>query len=443
MSDEDLTSVAKKVRFQSLRGMRDILAEDAAFYRRAEEAFRTIATRHGFHEIQTPVVEPAELFVRTSGETSDIVHKELYGFRDRSDHEIALRPEGTAGVARAFIQHGMASLPQPVRLFYTASMYRYERPQARRYREHRQFGLEVFGSADPALDAQIILMAWQAYRALGLRDVVVQVNSIGEEESRKKIRKLIVDALKPHDSKLSEIVQRQLKENPLRILDSKDSAMQPLIENIPPLVDQLTADDRDHFTQVLEYLDQVGVRYELNPRLVRGLDYYTRTVFEFVASAENPIAIGSGGRYDKLVEHIGGPRTPAVGMGNGLDRIVDAMKQQKVGRGEDPPQVFLVQLGDAAKRISFTLMDELTGNGISVTSALGKDSIRSQLKLADKLGAPLALIIGQKEAMDRSIIVRDMASGMQETLPVGKVAEHLQRRLPKTIVSSSTRTPDA
>lgn len=437
MSDQNPAASERRVRYQSLRGMRDILPEDAALYRMVQDVFHFIALKHGFHEIQTPVVEPAELFVRTSGESSDIVHKELYSFRDRSDNEIALRPEGTAGVARAFIEHGMASLPQPVKLFYAASMYRYERPQAGRYREHQQFGLEVFGSADPALDAQVILMAWQAYQRLGLRDVVVQVNSIGEEESRKKIRKMIVGAVEPHEGSLSDDVKRQLRENPLRILDSKDPSMQPIIDEIPPLVDQLTAEDRDHFTQVLEYVDQAGVAYELNPRLVRGLDYYTRTVFEFTTSAGTQTAIGSGGRYDRLVEHIGGSRTPAVGMGNGIDRIVDAMKLQNITRPPEPPQVFLVQLGDVAKKISFGLMDELTQHGISVTSALGKDSIRSQLKLADKQGVPLALIVGQKEAMDRSIIVRDMASGMQETLPLGKVREHLERRLPKTIVSKS------
>ncbi len=427
----------KKTRYQSLRGMRDILPEDAAYYRQVENAFLEISALHGFQEIRTPVVETSELYTRTVGESSDIVHKELYTFQDRSEHTISLRPEGTAGIARAYIQHGMASLPQPVKLCYVANMYRYERPQAGRYREHEQFGLEVFGSADPALDAQIMLIAWQAYERLGLRDVSVQINSIGEEASRQKIRSVIVKALEPVRDRLSEDARRQLTQNPLRVLDSKDPAMQEYLEAIPPLIDQLTDEDRDHFSMVLEYLDQAGVPYELNPRLVRGLDYYTRTVFEFWTAEGGQTAIGSGGRYDRLVEHISGPKVPGVGMGNGVDRIVDILKKQRAASPSEPPQVFVVQLGDVAKKLSFELMDRLTRSGMSVTSALGKDSIRSQLKLADKHSVPLALIIGQKEAMDGSIIIRDMVSGMQETVTVDRVLGALQRRLPKTLTPGS------
>lgn len=421
-----------RVSYQSLRGMRDILPHDAAIYQEVENAFFDVAKLHGFQEIRTPALEPTDLFTRTVGESSDIVHKELYSFVDRSDNQVSLRPEGTASVARAYLQNGMTGLPQPVRLCYAASMYRYERPQAGRYREHQQFGLEVFGSADPAIDAQIMLIAGQVHERLDLDGIVVHVNSIGQEASRKAIRQAIVDTLSPHREKLSEDARRQLIQNPLRILDSKDPAMDQWIGLIPPLIDQLTPEDRDHFTQVLEYLEGAGIPFELDSRLVRGLDYYTRTVFEFV-QGDSGVSLGSGGRYDRLVEHIGGPPVPAVGMGNGIDRLVEAVKTTRRAAQETVAQVFVVQLGDAAKSLSFALVDQLTKAGISVTSALGKDSIRSQLKLADKLHIPLALIIGQKEALTGSLIIRDMASGMQETIPVAGITEHLQRRLPGTI----------
>lgn len=428
-------------RFQTLRGMRDILPAEAACYSAVEQAFWNVARRHGFQEIRTPVLEATDLFARTIGETSDIVHKEMYTFQDRSENSVTLRPESTASVARAYVEHGMGSLPQPVRLAYVARHYRYERPQAGRWREHEQFGMEVFGSADPAIDAQIILTSWQALEKLGLTPMTVQVNSIGEEASKKAIRKIIVDTLRPMADKLSSEVQRQLKENPLRILDSKDPATREQIAKIPPLIDQLTPEDRDHFTAVLEYLDQVEIAYELNPRLVRGLDYYTRTVFEFWGPLGGQVALCAGGRYDRLVEHLGGQSTPGVGVGVGIDRIVDALRQKQ---GKDfalpPSQIFVVQLGDVAKQISFGLVDQLTREGMSVTSALGKDNIRAQLRQADKLGVQLALILGQKEAMDRSIIIRDMASGMQETVLIKDVVREVQNRLP-SLVTKATAAP--
>lgn len=429
----------KRVRYQSLRGMRDILPEDTSYYQTVEQSFWGVAARHGFAEIRTPVLEPAELYTRSVGESSDIVHKEMYTFGDRSGNHVALRPEGTAGVTRAYLEHGFSSRPQPVKLSYLQNHYRYERPQAGRYREHRQFGLEIFGSTDPALDAQIILATWQAYQELKLPEIIVQLNSIGDVASKKAIRKTIVDHVRPHQNKLSEDAQRQLGQNPLRILDSKDPAMQELIEGIPPLIDKLTNEDREHFTAVLEYLEQAGVPYELNPRLVRGLDYYTHTVFEFWGTDGGNASLGSGGRYDHLVETLGGPHVPGVGIGVGIDRVVEYLKRQK-GSAKAPfgstPQVFVIQLGDVARKISFALVDQLTQEGISVTSALGKDSISSQLKMANKFGVPLALIIGQKEAMDRSIIIRDMSSGMQDTVPIDEVAAELKRRIPSPVTSS-------
>lgn len=417
--------------FQSLRGMRDILPEDAAIYRRVENAFWEVAARHGFQEIRTPVLEPTDLFVRTVGEESDIVGKEMYTFLDRSDHSVTLRPEGTAAVARAYLQHGLTSQPQPVKLAYVANMYRYERPQAGRFREHEQFGLESFGSGDPAGDAHVIQAVWQVFEQLGLSDVTVQVNSVGGDESRQAMRQLIVDTLAPVREELSDDAKRQLAENPLRVLDSKDPDMQPFLERIPPLVDQLVSADREHLMTVLEFLEGAGIAYELNPHLVRGLDYYTGTVFEFWGSEGGQSTLAAGGRYDHLVEDLGGPSTPAVGIGCGVDRIVKLLKASGAAEAESRAlQILVVQLGDEAKQIAFDLVGQLTHAGISATTGSGKEGIRSQLKHADKLGVPMALIIGQKEALEKSLIIRDMVSGMQETVPLAGALEEIQTRLP-------------
>lgn len=425
-------------RYQTLRGMRDILPEDAAAYRLVEAAFWNVVRTHGFAEIRTPVLEPTDLFVRSVGEASEIVRKEMYTFDDRSDHSVTLRPEGTAGVARAYVEHGMKSLPQPVKLAYCGNMYRYERPQAGRFREHEQFGLETFGSADPATDAQVILACWQVLAALGLPDLSVQVNSLGGTESQKKIRRVIVETVSPHQERISDDARRQLKENPLRILDTKDPATREVVEQIPPLVDQLDADDRDHLTAVLEYLEQADIPYELNPHLARGFDYYTRTVFEVWGTDGAAASLAGGGRYDGLIRQLGGPDTPAIGAGCGVYRIVEALKAKRGTQSfQSGPQVYLIQLGDAAKRHAFELLAGLTGDGISVIAAFGKEGIRAQLRQADKLGVSLALIIGQKEAMDSSIIIRDMSSGMQETVPLKKAAEEIKNRLPRDVKASN------
>ena len=350
-------------RYQTLRGMRDILPEDAAAYRLVEAAFRKAAQAHGFSEIRTPVLESTDLFTRSVGEASEIVRKEMYTFDDRSGNQVSLRPEGTAGVARAYIEHGMKSLPQPVKLAYCGNMYRYERPQAGRFREHEQFGLEAFGSADPATDAQVVLACWQVLRSLDLPDLSVQVNSLGSKDSQKNIRKLIIETVTPHRERISDDAQRQLKENPLRILDTKDPATREVVEQIPPLVDQLTVEDRDHLTAVLEHLEQADIPYELNPHLARGFDYYTRTVFEIWGTDGAAASLGGGGRYDGLIRQLGGTDTPAVGAGCGVYRIVEALKAKAARKSFRPPlQVYLIQLGDDAKRHAFELLAQLTVN---------------------------------------------------------------------------------
>ncbi|MEX2209306.1 MAG: histidine--tRNA ligase [Patescibacteria group bacterium] len=421
-------------RFQTLRGMRDILSDDAAAYRHVEQAFWKIAERHGFAEIRMPVLERTELFTRSVGEATELVHKEMYTFEDRSGESVSLRPEGTAGVARAYLEHGMGSLPQPVKLAYCEDMYRYERPQAGRFREHEQFGLEAFGSSDPALDAQVILTCWQMLEELEIDRPSVQINSLGGPASQKAIRKLITDTVVSHEERLSDDARRQLKENPLRLLDTKDPATREVVEQIPPLVDQLVPEDREHLTAVLEYLDQAGIDYELNPHLVRGFDYYTRTVFEFWGPGGADASLIGGGRYDGLIQSLGGVATPAVGAGCGIYRIVEALKAKRGPKHYSKrSQVYLIQLGDVAKRHAFGLLGDLTKSGVSVTASFGKEGIRSQLRQADKLGVSLALIIGQKEAMENSIIIRDMSSGMQETVPLKEAVAEVQSRLPRDV----------
>jgi histidyl-tRNA synthetase len=418
--------------------MHDILPEDAPYFRLVEDAFWRVAKLHHFGEVRTPVLEDAELFTRSVGEGTDIIHKEMYTLKDRSDNDLALRPEMTASVARSYLEHGMASQVQPVRLAYVANNYRYERPQSGRYREFGQFGMEVFGSPEACVDAEVIAAAWQIFEELGLGGLSVQIGSLGGEESRAAMRSAVTRTLRGHVSKLSDDVQRQYRENPLRILDTKDPEVLAVLEEVPPLIDQLTDSDRRHLEEVLEFLDSVGIRYELNPRLVRGFDYYTQTVFEFWGEAGGQVALGGGGRYDGLVAELGGPSVPAIGMAAGIERIVALLKEK---HGKQPlierPDVFIVQLGNEAKRIGFDLSYRLTASGIRSTSAPDKDSIRSQLKVADKVSASVAVIIGQKEAIDASAILRDMDSGMQETVPLADVVERISKRLPGAVKTTS------
>ena len=424
---------------QPPRGMRDILPQEQPYWQQVRRVSEKVAADFGYQRVDLPLVEFTNLFTRSIGLGTDIVEKEMYSFSTKGGERVSLRPEFTAGIARAYIQHGMHILPRPVKLYYTGSCYRYDRPQEGRWREFYQFGCEAIGEQDPVLDAQIIQMGWRIIHQLGIRNVEVHVNSIGCPACRKSYRNLLVRYLESKKQKLCIDCKRKLDTNPLRILDCKEDKCIQVRTNAPQSIDHLCDECRIHFKELLEYLEELGIPLELDSALVRGLDYYTKTVFEFF-SASGPDdsgkskrnALGGGGRYDQLIKMLGGEDTPAVGFGLGLDRLVIEMKKLGVRAYKEPkPRVFLAQLGNFAKRKSLCLFESLERAGIMVAESFGRGSLKSQMKIAGRLGVEVTLILGQKEALDGTVIMKDMASGNQEIIDAGKIVDEVKKRLKK------------
>ena len=418
-----------------LRGMRDLLPSDLLYFRHIQQVIARIASAYGFAEIETPIVEETALFVRGVGKATDIVEKEMYTWETTGGESISLRPEGTASVVRAYVQHGMLNMPQPVKFWYSGPMFRYERPQAGRFRQFYQTGLECIGDADPIVDAQLILVAHLVAKELGIESVV-RVNSIGTPESRTNYKNALVSYFRAKRSKLSEEDKKRLLKNPLRLLDSKEPGMQELKAEAPQMVDWLDEESRVHFTRVLEYLDEVGVPYELDPYLVRGLDYYTKTVFELFATSDDPelaqTAIAAGGRYDGLIELLGGRPTAGAGMAFGLDRLVSRLKdRQTLSTEVEQVDVFLAQLGEMGRKRALAIFEEFRQAGIKVGEALSKASIKGQMEMANKQGAKWAIVVGQKEVLDGTAIIRDMDAGTQEIVDAKKLVHEIQKKLSK------------
>lgn len=418
--------------FQSPRGMRDILPEDQSYWAHIDRVLFKVVQEFGFQKITLPTVEFAAVFTRSVGEGTDIVDKEMYTFPSRGGDMLALRPELTAGMVRAFIQNGMQVWPKPVKLFTHGPAFRYDRPQEGRYREFYQADFEVFGESDPVLDAQMIQMAHRTLTALGLKDIHFQINTLGSEEDKKQYRKLLVSYLRSKKTKLCRDCKRRLTINPLRILDCKEEKCRQVTQGSPQTVDHLSQEAHDHFKYLLEYLDELEVPYSISPDLVRGLDYYTSTVFEVcsIDSDGKQLALGGGGRYDTLVKRMGGESTPAIGFGIGLDRVVMRMKREKTKIHSDPkPKVFLAQLGELAKKKSLRLFAQLEKNGILVGESFGRGGLKAQLRHASKIGSEITVILGQKEAIDETVIVKDMVSGSQETVSQERLVEIIKKML--------------
>lgn len=424
-----------KKQLQTVRGMRDILPQEQPYWQKVRKAVEKIATDYGYDRIDSPAVEFRELFERGVGDATDITEKEMFKFKTPGRDDVCLRPEGTSSVVRAYLEHGMQSMPKPVKLYYTLPMYRYDRPQEGRYREHFQLGFEAIGEQDPILDAQIIQLALRIYKILGLKKVSVQLNSIGCNECRPKYNKLLISYFKNRRNALCMDCKKRLKKNPLRILDCKEEKCTQVVSQAPQTIDHLCDECKKHFTTLLECLDEIQVTYNLNPKLVRGLDYYTKTVFEFWVSngeEEGQSSLGGGGRYDRLVEILGGQPTPGIGIGLGMDRIVLEMKKQGVKIPEKAkPKVYMAQLGDLAKRKSLRIFEELEKTGILVAESFGKGNLKAQLRQANKLKAEVVLIIGQREALDETVIFKDMISGSQETVTFKKIVDKVKKRIKK------------
>lgn len=418
-----------------LKGMQDVLVNEMNYYEHVQKIIEEYAQDYGFHKIDTPILETSKLFERSTGKETDIVQKEMFSFFDKNHDKISLRPEGTPGVARAFIENGLYNLAQPLQLYYWGSMFRRENPQLGRRRQFTQAGFEIFSSVSSALDVQLIFLGFLIFEALNLKDISIQVNSIGCKECRGVYLGMLKEYYYGRKRGLCADCKKRANKNLFRILDCKEERCSALKKNAPRLIDVLCKACHRHFKLVLEYLDEVKIVYEINSCLVRGLDYYNRTVFEFVYKNSpelKNLSLGGGGRYDYLIESLGGKETPAVGMALGIERIILLLKTTKQNFKEEKGcDIFFIHLGELAKQKSLQIFEQLRKRKIKIKQALGKDSIKAQLKTANKMKAKFSIILGQKEAIDNTVLIREMESGIQEVVKLCNLEKEIIRRLKK------------
>jgi histidyl-tRNA synthetase len=417
---------------QPVTGMNDVLADQAPWWERLESVAHELFASFGYRRVRLPVIERTELFSRSIGELTDIVSKEMFTFDDHGD-SLTLRPEATAGVVRAALSNGLLHNQQQ-RLWCSGPMFRREKPQKGRYRQFNQMSVEALGFAEPELDAELILLSARLWQRLGLRGVKLELNSIGTAESRREYRQVLVEYFSRHRDSLDEDSLRRLDRNPLRILDSKVPHMRPIVDAAPLLSDYLDGESRAHFERVQLLLADLGVPYTLNQRLVRGLDYYSRTVFEWITSdARAQNAICSGGRYDGLVAQLGGRETPAVGWALGIERIIELMQAEGIAADDAPLDAQLVAAGDAERRFGFELVDQLRGRlpGIRISLGMPSAGFKAQLRHADKSGARFALIVGESELAARKVALKPLRDGKpQQLLTVEECAGVLRQTPP-------------
>ncbi|MBD1864566.1 MULTISPECIES: histidine--tRNA ligase [Trichocoleus] len=425
---------------QALRGTRDILPDEVKYWQQIESVARTILSRAAYQEIRTPIFEQTELFERGIGEATDVVGKEMYTFKDRGDRSTTLRPEGTAGTVRSFIEHSLHAQGGVQRLWYTGPMFRYERPQAGRQRQFHQIGVEVLGSADPRADAEVIAIATDILKTLGLSDLQLQLNSVGNADDRQQYRDALVAYFTPYKEELDQDSQDRLTRNPLRILDSKDRRTQAIAQNAPSILEYLGSDSKRHFDQVQQSLTDLGIAYQLNPCLVRGLDYYTHTAFEIQSAHLGAQAtVCGGGRYDGLVSQLGGPNTPAVGWAIGLERLV-LLLQQLSAAPQSTLDFYLVSRGDRAEAQALVLAQKLRQTGFAVELDLSGSAFGKQLKRADRSGALACLILGDAEAENQTIQIKWLVSGEQQAIAQMELISSYQQ-LQQRITEFRTQEP--
>jgi histidyl-tRNA synthetase len=412
--------------YRRVKGTRDLLPPETAVWAAVEETARRVFGLYGYQEIRTPLLEHTELFVRTVGEATDIVGKEMYTFPDRKGRSLTLRPESTASVARAFVENGLHDGPLPVRLFYVGPQFRYERPQKGRYRQFHQIGAELLGDASPWADAELLLMLDRFLRELGFTDLEVLVNTVGDAPSRAAYREALRAFLAPHADRLSPDSRRRLDLNPLRILDGKDPADRELLAGAPALADFLGEEAREHFATVRAALDRFGVRFQVSERLVRGLDYYTHTVFEIVShelGAQD--ALVGGGRYDELVSDLGGPRVPGIGFAIGEDRLIDVLPAAFRERAAPAPPVLGAAIGAPQAGAALAAAEALRSAGVACELEPGTRSLKAVMKRADRLGATRLVLVGEDEAARGVATVKDLRSGEQREVPPEALAREM------------------
>lgn len=416
------------MRYQRPKGTADILPGESAQWEAVEKLAREIFARYGYREIRTPIFENYNIFARSAGETSDVVTKEMYDFKDKGDRHVALRPEGTAGVVRAYVENKLygPEYNKPYKVYYMGPMFRYERPQSGRQREFHQIGVEAFGSDNPAVDVEVMTMALRLFKQLGLTGLRVAINTLGDQETRDTYRQALIDYLKPHYDELSEDSQERLEKNPLRVLDSKDPRDKQFVDDAPSILDYLTDDAQKHFDLVKEMLDELDIDYTVDPTMVRGLDYYNHTIFEVMVQAKSLgqgyMTICGGGRYSGLVEELGGPDTPGVGFGIGLERLMLLLNEEGLLKKADPDlDVYVVGIGEATNTASFKLVEAARDAGFVAERDYLNRKPKAQFKKAAKENAKVVLTIGQKELESGTVHFKVMATGEETTLPLDRI----------------------
>lgn len=416
--------------YQSVKGMHDILPDDQPLWDKVRTATKHVGEFYNFSRIDTPVLESAELFERGLGARTDIVEKEMFIIKTKGGDKLVMRPEFTSAVMRAYFQHGLGQFGQPAKLYYEGPVFRHEQPQAGRFRQFYQAGFEILGAeSDPIYDAQTILGAYRILEELKVKNVTVYINSIGCHKCRATYIKKLEAYYKKNAQKTCKNCKARLTTNPLRVLDCKDEKCQLIKADAPIILDFLDTECKAHFTKVLEYLDEVKIPYLIDSHLVRGLDYYNRTVFELFTEGVT-YAIGGGGRYDYLSETLKLGKLSAVGSAIGLERVIEVLKASGKGvAAKASAKVFLVHMGDEAKKRGLALIEEFRKAGLRINESFGKDSLKSQLRVADKDKAHFAMILGQKEVFEGSIIIRDMQTGTQESVPLHRAVEEVKKRL--------------
>ena len=409
---------------RSIKGTQDILPEESMKWQSLEDKIRKISSSYGYKEIRTPAFENTKLFSRGVGEETDIVSKEMYSWTDQGGENLTLKPELTAPVARAYIQHNLGRIRPINKLYYIDALFRRERPQKGRYRQFHQFGVEAFGSEHPEIDAEVIALAISVFESLGLEGLKLNLNSIGSAECRENYRTALKDYLKPYFNDLTETSQKRFNDNPLRILDTKAPNEIEILEDAPKISNYLTNDDQTHFNELIEYLDILEIEYELMPKLVRGLDYYSRTTFEITSldlGAQN--AICGGGRYDGLTEILGGKPTPGIGFAAGMERILLAMKDDQFNK--DEVKIYIVGLGDNTLKTVIKLAEDLREQNLSTEFDVLRRSLKAQLREANKMNVKYAIIIGDEELESNQLEVKNFSTGNQQKIELSKIVDHM------------------
>lgn len=412
------------------RGTKDVLPVDSYKWQYLENLFRETCKEFGYKEIRTPIFEHTELFERGVGETTDVVQKEMYTFEDRGGRSITLKPEGTASVVRAYVENKLFAEPQPIKVFYITPVLRYERPQKGRLREHHQFGVEVFGSNNASVDAEVISLVWTVYRKLGVEDIELNINSVGCPKCRKEYNEILKNYLSNKLENLCQTCQVRYEKNPMRIIDCKNEKCQSELKDVPLMIDYLCDECKSHFKQVKDYLSTLNINFIVNPKIVRGLDYYTKTAFEFISTeigAKSTVC--GGGRYDGLVEEIGGPSTPGVGFGMGIERLLLTLENKSI---EIPKperlEVFLVTIGENVEKEAFKILYNLRKEGISAEKDHLGRSIKAQFKYANKLDAKFTLVLGEEELNKGLVKIKNMDTGQQIDVKIEEISKFIKEQ---------------